>query len=66
MESIIKWQTGTPTEPGKYLISDKHYNVDSDWWTRKDGWDRHYDEDIMGWCKLSDIDGFNYMTSNEN
>ena len=34
MESIIKWQTGTPKETGKYLITTKHHEVVVDMWLR--------------------------------
>lgn len=60
MTSIINWKQGTPPKCGKYLISDKHFNVDTDWWSSS-GWHRHYDGDVMAWCKLDEIDGFNYI-----
>lgn len=60
--STIHWKTGKPKESGKYLISDKHFNVDTDWWLPGKDWDRHYVEDVMAWCKLSDIDGFDYIS----
>lgn len=62
MESVIKWQTETPTHSGKYLITDKHGYNDVDYWYDTDdahkgeaGWRWHYKEDVIAWCPLNDI-----------
>ena len=33
--STIQWQTGTPKETGKYLITTKHHEVEADIYLRK-------------------------------
>ena len=58
--STIQWQTGTPKEIGKYLITTKHHEVEVDMWfgvpdNYGDHWERHYDEDVIAWCMIEDI-----------
>lgn len=57
---MIEWQTGTPKYIGKYLITDKYGHIDVDYWFGKssknrEGWDRHYEEDVIAWCELASI-----------
>ena len=63
MTVTFEWQTGTPKHTGKYLITDKYGNTDVDYWYQTkhkegDGWDRHYEEDVMAWCELCDIPSY--------
>lgn len=63
--SIIQWQTGTPKETGKYLITTKHHEVEVDIWLRKADeygthWQIHYDEDVIAWCKIESIKPFKF------
>ena len=62
MESIIKWQKGEPKEGGLYLVSLKNCRVDFDAYEgiRKDWpcWIENEEEDIVAWCKLSDIEPY--------
>ena len=60
MLSMLK----TPQLTGKYLISDKYGHIDVDYWFKTkhkegDGWNRHYEEDVMAWCLLVDIKPYN-------
>jgi hypothetical protein len=64
MTVTFEWKTGTPPHTGKYLITDKHGHVDADYWNDEDknsvnyGWYRHYEEDVMAWCELTDIQSY--------
>jgi hypothetical protein len=63
MTVTFEWQTGTPKHTGKYLITDKYGHNDVDYWYQTkhkegDGWDRHYEEDVMAWCELCDIPSY--------
>lgn len=62
MESKIKWQTGKPTEEGKYLVSTKDGNILMGVCiiTLKRGihWVLIGDSDVIAWCKLSDIEPY--------
>lgn len=63
MESVIKWQTGEPTEDGTYLVVYKidEYRNDvitlirsrSKW--RNFYFDKVDKKRVTAWCKLSDI-----------
>ena len=56
--SKIKWQTGEPQERGTYLISIKGLDsvyVTCTVYTHAKGWRHWRKEDIIAWCKLSDI-----------
>jgi hypothetical protein len=62
---IIQWQTGTPKEIGKYLITTNNNEVEVDMWfgvpdEYGDHWERHYDEDVIAWCLLDDIIPFKF------
>lgn len=53
---MINWQTGTPTETDKYLITHKGGVIRTDWWYDfNKEWATHYNEDVIAWCKLTDI-----------
>lgn len=63
MTVTFEWKTGTPKHTGKYLITDKYCHVEVDYWYQTkhkegDGWDRHYEEDVMAWCELCDIPSY--------
>lgn len=63
--TTIQWQTGTPKETGKYLITTKHHEVEVDMWRRipdkyGDHWKSHYDEDIIAWCLIENIEPFKF------
>lgn len=54
MESIIKWQKGTPNEMCTCLVTIVGGTIEvADW----DGseWDIWLADSIIAWCKLSDI-----------
>lgn len=59
MESTIKWQKGTPTIGGEYLVSLKDGSVTTDKFLAVDGlegdWKRFNKSYVVGWCKLSNI-----------
>lgn len=62
---IIHWQTGTPKEMGKYLITTNNHEVEVDMWfvvpdEYGDHWERHYDEDVIAWCMIEDIMPFKF------
>lgn len=65
MESVIKWQIGIPQYTGKYLITDKYGHTDVDYWYNTDdahkgeaGWYQHYEEDVIAWCELCEIESY--------
>ena len=61
--SVIKWQTGTPKYPGRYLVQTKDgmFDVsewemyDSCWGEQHGSWSRFNRFYIVAWCLLSDI-----------
>lgn len=58
MTNIIDWQTGTPLENGMYLVTLGSGDVTTDIWLGKDRRWYEYDdnlEQVIAWCKLSDI-----------
>lgn len=59
MESIIKWQTGEPKERGYYLVTLTNNKVELDEYCGiiedELGWFEHEEDEIIAWCKLSDI-----------
>lgn len=59
MESIIKWKTGTPTIFAEYILLNKYYRVEHDYYDTDQGkWLRHNEEDILAWCSLVEIEVF--------
>lgn len=63
--STIRWQTGIPKEFGKYLITTKCNEVEVDMWfgvpdNDGDHWERHYDEDVIAWCLIENIESFKF------
>ena len=66
MESIIKWNKGTPNIEGNYLVVTDKKKVTLDylivWNDIKDGqfvkkpvWRDYPKESVIAWCKVSDI-----------
>ena len=58
MESVIKWQTGFPNIEGEYLVTEDNGNVTVDCWCVLEHyqyWAQHRDDEIIAWCKISDI-----------
>ena len=57
--SVIKWHTGEPKEPGSYLVSPTDGSIDFDFYNRSVEyyffWCQYEDDEIIAWCKLSDI-----------
>ena len=61
--SVIKWKTGTPKYPGRYLVQTKDgmFDVsewemyDSCWGEQHGSWSRFNRFYIVAWCLLSDI-----------
>lgn len=61
--STIRWQTGIPKEPGKYLITTRHNKVRIDICRAVpddygNHWEYHYDEDVIAWCLIENIEPF--------
>lgn len=63
-ESTIKWQTGTPTTGGEYLVCLKDGSVTTDKFLAVDGlerdWKRFNKSYVVGWYKLSNIVPYKY------
>lgn len=55
MESVIKWQTGTPTKNGKYLVF-VYGEIDITYWDSRFQWAKYLS--VIAWCKLSDIEPY--------
>ena len=58
MESIIKWRTGLPDIEGEYLVTEDSGDVTLDCWCVLEHyqyWAQHRDDEVVAWCKLSDI-----------
>jgi hypothetical protein len=55
MESVIKWQTSTPTENGKYLVF-ANVEIDIAYWDNRFQWMKYLS--VTDWCKLSDIEPY--------
>ena len=65
MESVVKWQTGEPKERGSYIVSSK--GLDANYVTcavyvHETGWCHWKKEEIIAWCKLSDIEPYKEET----
>lgn len=63
--STIQWQTGMPKEMANYLITTKHHEVEVDMWFAVpneygDHWEHHYDEDVIAWCLIENIEPFKF------
>lgn len=67
MESVIKWQTGTPDEEGEYLVTLRNGDVVFDeYFSYTDSDGNEYflwrscddDDDIIAWCPLSKIEPY--------
>ena len=63
--TTIQWQTGMPKHTGRYLVTTKHYEVEVDMWLPTpdeygDHWERHYDEDVIAWCALENVEPFKF------
>lgn len=50
----IKWQVGTPSKFGSYIVTTTQNEVDNDEFTSL-GWRYYDDEEIVGWFCISDI-----------
>lgn len=65
MESVIKWQTYAPNEPGEYLVTTFDGLVDYDViYHHPDGylyWG--FFDNVLAWCKLTSIEPYDYMNS---
>lgn len=70
MESTIKWKTGVPEEEGKYVVSllggrvmvDELYSyeyIKGSSSTIEVAWRCNFFDDVIAWCKLSDIKPYN-------
>lgn len=59
MKSEIEWQTGKPTENGKYLITLWGGFITTDIWIEdKQEWWQYYPKNIIAWCPLKTITPF--------
>lgn len=61
MESVIKWQTGEPKEEGCYFVTLKDGRVVFNFWKILPNcsyWIHSRNENIIAWCKLSDIEPY--------
>ena len=60
-KSVIKWQTNRPNVEGKYLVTEDNGNVTVDCWRVLEHyqyWAQHWDNKVIAWCKLSDIEPY--------
>ena len=55
MESTIKWQTGEPKGVGQYLVTFNSGEIGIGIWCANKLWQRYVIDNIIAWCKLSDI-----------
>lgn len=66
MESTIKWHTGEPKECGNYIISCKNGHVGTAfldaWVIKPDVWKKYLKDEVVDWCKLSDIEPYKLKT----
>ena len=63
--SKIQWQTGFPNIEGEYLVTEDNGNITVDYWCVLEHyqyWAQHRDDEIMAWCKLSDIEPYKEET----
>lgn len=63
--TTIPWQTGMPKHTGRYLVTTKHHDVETDIWRNyaglyKNHWYEHNDEDVVAWCFIEDIEPFKF------
>ena len=58
MESIIKWQTGTPNEVGTYIITTIDGEIDFDEWEHIRGWGIYLTKAVIAWCPIGNIKPF--------
>jgi hypothetical protein len=59
MESVIKWETGMPTEIGRYIITKKSGKVLTINFNPKEELDLEYFERfVVAWYPLSDIEPY--------
>lgn len=63
--SRINWETGKPPAYIECLITDKYGRVSVDL-SLNSGFKHHYEEDVMGWCPLSDIEPYKKDNCIEN
>lgn len=64
-QSIINWQTGEPKKEGMYIVTLLNGSVALDECIVIDNTDeediaiwRYWDEDVIAWCKLTDIEPY--------
>lgn len=58
MESVIKWQTGEPSNQYMFcVITDSYGHVDIDVWDGEQ-WLSNPMEEIVAWCPLSEIEPY--------
>lgn len=63
--SRINWETGKPPAYIECLITDKYGRVSVDL-SLNTGFKHHYEEDVMDWCPLNDIDPYKKDNCIEN
>ena len=63
--SRINWETGKPPAYVECLITDKYDRVSVDL-SLKTGFKHHYEEDVIAWCPLIDIDPYKKDNCIEN
>ena len=63
--SRINWETGKPPAYIECLITDKYDRVSVDL-SLNTGFKHHYEEDVMAWCPLNDIDPYKKDNCIEN
>jgi hypothetical protein len=67
MESIIKWNTGTPKSPCSCIVTVKNhkgktYTSTDSWIASRGEWSVHnykYGYTVIGWCPISEITPLN-------
>ena len=59
MESVIKWQTGTPKKKDRYILSIKGGKIDLDNWSiHTKNWYHYNNNYVIAWYPLSDIEPY--------
>lgn len=54
----IQWQTGEPKEVGQYLVTFNSGEIGIGIWCANKLWQRYVIDNIVAWCKLSDIEPY--------
>lgn len=56
--SIIHWHTVEPKDVGQYLVTFNSGEIGIGIWCANKLWQRYVIDNIIAWCKLSDIEPY--------